>query len=319
TPGGSSSGTGNGVAAGMFLGGLGTDTGGSIRWPAALCGISGMKQTFGRVPKSGCTPLGNSLDHIGPMARSAYDCALLLQVLAGFDSSDPCTVDVPVPDYAAGITGSLAGVRIGLDLLENTAPYRDPVLSDRMRAAADVLVAAGAQIVPITVPLYQELTDACQRTMMAEALAYQRGDLAERWADYGRTTRLTLAQGAFISGADYVQMQRLRRVGQRRMAELFTEVDLVLTPSTSSGALKLDDLDFDKIIGHVMTPVWNATGHPAMCIPIGFGSEETPLSMQLTGRPFEETAVFNAGHAYQLATDWHLRVAPLVADEPAFA
>ncbi|MDT3441433.1 amidase [Pseudofrankia sp. BMG5.37] len=321
TPGGSSSGTGNGVAAGMFLGGLGTDTGGSIRCPAAFNGITGMKQTFGRVPKSGCTPLGYSYDHIGPMARSAYDCAVMLGVMAGHDPSDATSVDVPVPDYAAALTGSLEGVRIGLDMLDGLLDIEpDPALAGLMQAAVAVLTAAGAEVVPVRIPLYRELFTATMTGLGHEALAYHRGDLVSRWADYGRGARLSIGAAALTSGADYVQVQRVRRVGQRRMAELFTDLDLVLTPTAVRGAPRIAGTGLDELLQVVQTGVWNAVGYPALSLPIGFGEGGLPLSLQLAGRPFEEAAVFNAGHAYQLATDWHLKVPPIVsAAEPAFA
>ena len=149
-PGGSSSGTGGGVAAGMFLGGLGTDTGGSIRFPATNCGITGLKQTFGRVPKFGCVPLGYSYDHIGPMARSAADCAAMLSVLAGHDQRDATSVDRPVDDYLSGLTGSLEGVRIGVDPLLEHSSMTVPELQSVLDAALTELRAAGATVVPVT-------------------------------------------------------------------------------------------------------------------------------------------------------------------------
>ena len=153
--GGSSSGTGNGIAAGVFLGGLGTDTGGSIRGPAAYCGISGLKQTFGRVPKSGCVSLGFSLDHIGPMARSARDCAAILQVIAGYDASDPTCKDVPVPDYFAGLSGEIAGMKIAIEREHHTRV--DGVLPEAVEAfeaAVRVLAQAGARPIEVTIPHY---------------------------------------------------------------------------------------------------------------------------------------------------------------------
>src|SRR4051812_47892602 len=157
-PGGSSSGTGSGISAGMFLGGLGTDTGGSIRCPAAYCGISGIKATFGRVPKSGCVPLGYSYDNIGPMARSVMDCALMLNVMAGYDATDPYVADVAVPDYTVGLTGDLTGMRLAVDKVHTVGrDVTDPAVLAALDAAIEVLVAAGATVEEISLPLYDEL------------------------------------------------------------------------------------------------------------------------------------------------------------------
>ncbi|OHV48877.1 amidase [Pseudofrankia sp. BMG5.36] len=312
--GGSSSGTGSGVAAGMFLGGLGTDTGGSIRCPSAFNGITGLKQTFGRVPKSGCVPLGYSYDHIGPMARSARDCAIMLGVMAGHDPSDATSVDMPVPDYTAGLTGSLEGVRIGVDLLEDHARNpADPVLDGRIAAALEVLREAGATLIPLRLPFYREARDATIIGAMAEALAYHRTDLAGRWADYGAATRAIVATGTFVTGADYVQVQRFRRHLCREVATLFGDVDLIATPTAAAGAPRIDELGADAVLGNLHTQYWNSTGHPALSIPIGLGATGLPLALQLVGRPFGELAVLDAGHAVQRRTDWHLARPPLAA------
>lgn len=312
-PGGSSSGTGGGVAAGMFLGGLGTDTGGSIRFPATNCGITGLKQTFGRVPKYGCVPLGYSYDHIGPMARSAADCAVLLAVLAGHDARDATSVDRPVDDYTSGLTGSLAGVRIGVDPLLDRSALTVPELAEVLDAAVAELRAAGATVVPVELPLYAELTTTTMVGMAAESYAYHRPDLQTRWNDYGAGTRMAVSAGALIPAGDYVQAQRVRRVGQRKVAELFTEVDLIVTPTSACGGLKLEKLTFDDIIDSLHTPYWNALGNPAMSVPMGFTTDGLPLGMQLIGRPFDEAGVLAAGHAFQQRTSWHLRVPELVA------
>ncbi|GAA1504300.1 amidase [Nocardioides humi] len=317
-PGGSSSGTGSGVAAGMFLGGLGTDTGGSIRIPAMFCGISGLMPTFGRVPKSGCVPLGYSLDHIGPMARSAHDCAVLLQALAGYDASDLCAIDEPVPDYAAALTGDLTGLTIGVDRTSGAdlAPYVDPALAPALDAAIAQLEAWGASVVDVTLPHY-ELTMASLWPINAgESGAYHRPDAQTRLADYARTIRLGLGSGTFFSGADYVQAQRVRRVATLAVAELFGQVDLVLTPSAWQGALSIADLtegDSASWIRTVNTPYWDVTGHPVITVPIGFTGAGLPLGMQLAGRPFDEATVLRAADAFQRDTDWHLAVPAIAA------
>jgi aspartyl-tRNA(Asn)/glutamyl-tRNA(Gln) amidotransferase subunit A len=307
--GGSSSGTGNGVAAGAFLGGLGTDTGGSIRIPAAFCGISGLKATFGRVPKSGCVPLGYSLDNIGPMARSARDCAIMLTVLAGYDASDPCAADEPVPDYEAALTGDLTGLRIGFDpLAEYRRADQDPMLGELLDAAVAALTERGVTVVPVTLPYYRELTAATGITSRSEAFAYHAPDLQSRWSEYFAATRQGLGTAPAYSGADYVQAQRVRRVGQREVASLFESVDLVVTPTASVAAFAIDGLGDQAMerFRAMHTSYWNAVGNPALSVPMGFGAAQLPLGLQLIGRPFEEETVLRAGDAYQQVTNWHL-------------
>lgn len=313
--GGSSSGTGNGVVAGAFLGGLGTDTGGSIRLPAAFCGISGLKATYGRVPKSGCVPLGYSLDHIGPMARSAADCALMLGALAGYDASDPTAADEPIADYLIGLTGDLSGLTIGVDGLKRAWPDRTEDVDVLFAAAVAELEQRGAKVVDVELPWYDAVTAANRITSRSEALAYHLPDLQSRWGDYFEATRQGVGSGAFFTGADYVQAQRVRRAGQKAVGELFAVVDLVVTPTSSAPAPKIAELaSHPTWMGASHTGYWNALGNPALAVPMGFtAAQGLPLSLQIIGRPFEEAAVLRAGDAYQQATDWHLRVPDALA------
>jgi len=313
-PGGSSSGTGNGVAAGFFLGGLGTDTGGSIRYPATSCGITGLKQTFGRVPKYGCVPLGYSYDHIGPMARSAEDCAFMLAVLAGHDPRDATSADRPVDDYLSALTGDLSGMRIGLDLLEGRSTRVDPEYVDLVNAAVVELEAAGATVVPIELPYYEEITFATMMGLQAEAYAYHRPDLQSRWGSYFAGTRAAVVAGALVPAGDYAQSQRARRAVQRLVAKIYDEVDLIVTPTASAGAPAYSELSFDGLLDPLHTPYWNALGNPAMSVPMGFSNAGLPIGLQIVGKPFDEAAVLAAGYAYQQRTDWHVRVPPMVAE-----
>ncbi|WP_280331258.1 amidase [Nocardia wallacei] len=312
--GGSSSGSGAGVAAGHFLAAIGTDTAGSIRIPAAFNGVTGLKPTFGRVPKSGVVPLGYTLDHVGPLARSAADCALLLSVLAGPDAADPFSADAPVADYPAALTGELDGVTIGVDTLDRYADGGiDPAQPRLFAEAADTLRAAGATVVPVEVPMYPELVAIDLVVMLAEAHAYHRRDLRDRWTDYGRGTRIVLAGGAAVTGADYVQAQRVRHVARRRMAELFGAVDLVVTPTGHLGAPPLSTLDPLRPLGALSslhTPYWNPLGNPTLAVPIGLSADATPLSMSISGRHFDEATVLRAGDAYQCRTTHHLVKGP---------
>jgi aspartyl-tRNA(Asn)/glutamyl-tRNA(Gln) amidotransferase subunit A len=311
--GGSSSGTGNGVAAGLFLAGLGTDTGGSIRLPAAWCGISGLMQTFGRVPKSGCVPLGFSYDHIGPMTRSARDAAAMLAVLAGHDESDPSSIDRPVDDYLAALTGDLTGLRIGIDSSFLHRPGCDPKVSECLRDAVAVLIDAGATVTEVRLPLWDEVTTSMM-VGLAEAAAYHLGDLRTRWDDYGRPTRHTIGLAVLATAADYVQAQRVRRVGIRAVAEMFETYDLVITPTALTGAPALAGLDFEAMLPDVLTPYWNAVGNPAISIPAGLTAAGLPIGLQIAGRPFDEATVLRAADAFQRATDHHLVESPLVLE-----
>lgn len=320
--GGSSSGTGGGVAAGFVLGGLGTDTGGSVRWPAAVDGITGMKQTFGRVPKVGCVPLGYSYDNIGPMARSAQDCAAMLSVMAGHDPRDACSVDRPVDDYLSGLTGSLEGMRIGLDTLKaHSGEFWDPALDGLLADAVTALEAAGATVVEVDLPLYEELKTITMSGFCAEAYAYHRPDLQSRWPDFAAGTRAAVIEGALTAAGDYVQMQRVRRVGQRLLGALYADagIDLVITPTTSEPAPLFDDMKLADLIPSLHTPYWNAVGNPAMSVPMGFTAAGLPMGLQLCGKPFAEATVFAAGHAFQQQTDWHTRVPAMITDSAALA
>jgi aspartyl-tRNA(Asn)/glutamyl-tRNA(Gln) amidotransferase subunit A len=322
-PGGSSSGTGSGVAAGFFLGGLGTDTGGSIRIPAAFCGVSGLMPTFGRVPKSGCTPLGYSLDHIGPLARSAADCAAMLQVLAGYHASDPDCANVPVPDFSAGVgKGSLEGMRIGVERAHHSPAGADPATGPCFEASVAALEGLGATVVELVLPFYEEMQAATMVTMGGEALAYHLPDMRTRWSDYFVATRLMVIQGALASSADFVQAQRVRRVAVKALAELFESVDVVVTPTASRGAMAYDEisgglLEVGELFEYVHTPYWDAVGNPVLVMPMGFTADGLPLSLQMGGRPLDEATLLAAGDAFQSVTDWHRRVPSLVTDSVA--
>ncbi len=315
--GGSSSGSGNAVATGMVFGALGTDTAGSIRIPAAFCGISGLMPTFGRVPKSGCVPLGYTLDHIGPMARSASDCASVLEVIAGHHPSDATAADIPVGDYTGGLDGDLRGVRIGVtSLADHAGSAADPAAEKVFADAVDALAASGAVVVPVELPLYDEMRAANMVIMLSEALAYHLPDLRARWSDYFAETRSLVAAGLAFTGADYVQAQRVRTVAQEQVREIYRDVDLIATPTASTGATPLDR-PVDVVDGDdfrtIFTQYWDCIGNPAISVPMGFTTDGLPLGLQLAGRPFDEIAVLRAADAFQRLTRWHRCVPPVAA------
>jgi len=313
--GGSSSGTGVAVAAGLVLGGLGTDTGGSVRFPAALNGHTGLKVTYGRVPKNGVVPLGFTLDSIGPMARSAEDCALLLDVMAGADAGDASSARIDVPVYSTSIDRGLEGVRVGVP-----KPYffdadgLDLEVRDAVLAAIDLLGAGGAVVSSTTVEHAKLAKEANAITMVAEAFAYHRRDLATRWTDYGRHTRMTLGRGALFSAADYAQAQRFRSAFRSHLAELFAEYDVLVTPTWPVPAPRIDSMaSEDNVTGPSFCGQWNLAGLPAIAVPCGFSSAGLPVSMQIVGKPFAEATVLGVAHAYQQITDWHRHVPPDLA------
>ncbi len=313
-PGGSSSGSGSGVATGMFLGALGTDTGGSIRMPAAFCGITGMKQTYGLVPKAGCLPLGVTLDHIGPMTRSVADAAAMLSVLAGFDASDPSMPPgVTGEDYLAALTGDLSGVRIGVDRrFVGQNPLDDPNLAGLMDAALAVLAEAGATIVDVELPLVDELGAACLVTASTEAFAFHRPWITERWLDYGSFTRAMIGNGALFTAADYAQAQKVRRIGAAMLRELYTTVDLVVTPTACAGAPMLDGIEWDSFWKILYTGYWNSVGLPGLSVPMGLAADGLPLSLHIGGPAFSDAAVLRAGDAFQQLTNHHLQLPPVL-------
>ncbi|MFI5776318.1 amidase [Nocardia sp. NPDC051570] len=309
--GGSSSGSASGLAAGMFLGAVGTDTVGSLRIPAAYCGVTGFKPTFGRVPKSGVVPLAYTLDHTGPMAITAADCALMLSVLAGYDAADQYSAAEPVPDYPAALVGDLDGVTIGVDDLNRfAAGLADPGQPARFGAAVETLRRAGARIVPVELPMYPELMAVALIVVSAEAGAFHHPTLRSRWDDYARGTRIAFAGGAGVSGSDYVQAQRVRHLAQRRMAALLTEVDLIATPTGHRGATlvaELDQYDPVAVLAGLHCGYWNPLGNPTVAFPIGPGADGMPLSMSVSGRHFDDATVLRAADAYQRRTEHHRR------------
>lgn len=316
--GGSSSGSASGIAAGLFLGALGTDTGGSIRSPSSFCGITGLKPTYGLVPTSGTAPLGTSLDHVGPMARSAWDCAAMLQALAGPHASDMTTIEIEVPDYLAALTGSIEGLRIGVDR-RNTVdrPGADSGMIDRFEEAIDVLQGAGASVVDIDIPFYDELVAVARLTLPSEVFAYHRPTLQRRWEEYGSGTRLLMAMGALIGAGDLQRIHRVREHARRAVLALFETVDLIVSPTTLAGAPLLDGMRMEdlKAANH-LAPAWNAVGLPALSVPMGMGGDTTPVGLQIVGAPLADARVLQAGDAFQRITDHHLRV-PTIPDRPA--
>jgi aspartyl-tRNA(Asn)/glutamyl-tRNA(Gln) amidotransferase subunit A len=286
-------------------------TGGVGAEPGGYCGVTGHKPTFGLVPKNGCVPLGLTYDHIGPLARSATDCAALLTVMAGAHPGDSSSVERPAEDYLAGIGGGVRGLRIGV---ARAATVEAGACSDGIAAcldeALDALRSLGATVVDIDVPLWDELQESCFSGLFAEALAWHHGQLAAHWDRYGADTRRAIAQGALISAGDYVQIQRVRSLGKELIAAVFDEVDLIATPTTGTTAPAFAMSARENRLRSLFTPPWNSLGLPAVALPMGF-DDGLPTSLQLAGPAFADARVLRAGAAFQTVTDWHHRTPPL--------
>jgi aspartyl-tRNA(Asn)/glutamyl-tRNA(Gln) amidotransferase subunit A len=277
--------------------------------PAAFCGITGLKVSYGRVPTTGCVPLAPSLDTIGPMARTARDCAAILRALAGRDASDPTSSSAPVDDYLGALDGEVAGLRIGVERAHSRPPGHDPSAVASFEAAVGVLREAGARVVEVALEHYDVAVTAALSATLAEAFAWHRRALQQRWRDYGASTRLTLARGALASAADYAQAQRVRALARRRVDALFETCDVILMPTATVGAPRLES-DLWPVMEHVLTPFWNGVGLPALSVPMGFSEGELPLGLQIAGPAFAEALLLRVGDAYQQRTDWHLRQPP---------
>ena len=306
---GSSSGTGAGVAAGLILGGIGTDTGGSIRGPAALCGIAGIKPTYGRVSRRGVFPNTFTMDHIGPLTRSAEDIALMLQVIAGFDPEDSGSEDCPVPDYRAALDGNIRGLRLGLVENWHTSPGAHPDLAPAIDAAVEVLRGLGAAIEPVTLSSLRDYTDCKTTISIAELFAIHEHDLRTRPQDFGRILRNRVLPGALIRAEDYVQAQRWRSELAREQALVLKRVDAFITAGALNVADPADPNGPDRVsTSPSITMPFSVGGLPALCVPCGFSrAEGLPLSLQIAAAPFAEATVLRITHAYQQATGWHQR------------
>jgi aspartyl-tRNA(Asn)/glutamyl-tRNA(Gln) amidotransferase subunit A len=311
---GSSSGTGAAVAAGLILGGTGSDTGGSIRGPAALCGIAGIKPTYGLSSRAGILPLAFTLDHAGPMAWTAEDCALLLQGMAGHDPEDPASVDRPVPDFTAELDKGAKGLRIGVVRHFFETDHR---ASDATRvgidAAIDFFHKEGAVVRDITLSPAADYHAVGYLIMVTEAFTLHAPWMRERFGDYGELFRDRVALAATVSGPDMVQTARRRRLLCQEMAAAMADLDIIVSASQPGEAPRIADVSkWMNMEKPSFTIPFNVTGFPAISICTGFGAGGLPVAMQLVGKPFAEATLFRAAHAYERAMNWR-------AQRPALA
>jgi aspartyl-tRNA(Asn)/glutamyl-tRNA(Gln) amidotransferase subunit A len=312
--GGSSSGSGVAVAAGLAPGALGSDTGGSIRIPASLCGITGLKPTYGRVSRAGVLPLAWSMDHVGPMTRTAADCALMLGAIAGYDPADASTSVLPVPDYLAALTGEVEGLRVGL-LRSFFLDGATPEVRTAVEAAARTLAGAGAIVDEVSLETVKHVPAASLAVVGSEALAYHAEMLRTRAAEYDPDIARRLRVGAFVGGAHYVRAQQVRGLVRADVDGVLARHDLLLAPATPITAPAVDERqttlgdgpsDVRSALIRFTRP-FNVSGHPACAVPCGFTAGGLPIGLQLVGRPFDEATVLRAADGFQRLTDFHAR------------
>jgi aspartyl-tRNA(Asn)/glutamyl-tRNA(Gln) amidotransferase subunit A len=312
--GGSSSGPGAAVAAGLVAGALGTDTGGSIRTPACFCGIAGLKPTYGLVSRAGVIPNSFTLDHCGPMAGTVEDCAILLEAIAGHDARDPASADRSVPDYRAALTGDVRGLRIGVlrHFWEEDLKVNDELVN-ATEAAIAVFQDLGARIEVAHIRPLQDYYDVKTVISLSELFSVHHEALRTRPGDFGEDF---LGRGGLpaclFQAADYVHAQRERRKMLEEMRPLYDEFDILL----SVGNGPAPRFDKHKTLSFWTQPTtfspFSVTGAPALIVCCGFGASGLPLGLQLAGRPFDEETVLRAGHAYEQATRWRERRPALV-------
>ena len=306
----SSSGSGVATAAGLCLGSLGSDTGGSIRFPSAACGIVGLKPTWGRVSRYGVLALAESMDHVGPMTRSVADAGIMLEAIAGFDPNDPTSLPNPVPNMLEGIGQDIQGIRIGFD--ENYATNDiDIELAEAVRAGVEVLADQGAEIVEVQMPDVDEYVSAWPTLCSAGAVAAHAATYPSQRDDYGLWFRGWLDMGAQVSGADYAKANNLRAACTGHLRRVFEGIDVLVCPSMSApphvvtpemlyGAYGARDLKFQRF-----TVPFDYNGTPTLSVPCGMNSEGLPLSIQFVGKHLTEPLLCQVGHAYESSTPWH--------------
>ena len=316
--GGSSGGSASAAASGQCMAALGSDTGGSVRIPAGLCGIVGLKPTFGRVSRHGVHPLAWSLDTVGPMTRSARDSAIVLNAIAGYDPRDPSSANVPSEDFADGIDAGIAGLRIGAptDFFYDVI---DPEVASAICDATGVLESLGATVDKIPLPALNQALGISGTLLVTEAAETLFAHLRDRPDDIGEDVRARLYLGAMTPAADYIRAQRARRAYNEQLADAMREYDLLVAPSAATGAPRIDQ-ETVEVGGNTenalslmsrLTRPFNLTGQPTISVPCGFTSGGLPIGMQLAGRAWEDATVLRAAHAYESATDWSGRRPPV--------
>jgi aspartyl-tRNA(Asn)/glutamyl-tRNA(Gln) amidotransferase subunit A len=312
--GGSSGGSAAAVAASLAAGSLGTDTGGSVRIPAALSGVVGLKPTYGRVSRAGVYPLCWSLDHVGPIARTVRDAALLLEAIAGRDPRDPTSSRRPVPLYSKALTGNIGGVRIGVPR-DYFFDGVEPQVEATVRGAISHLRHLGGQVEEVSLPLMRSVPGGSLAIMVAEAYAVHERYVKTRARDYGEDVRQRLMLGMYVSAPQYLKALRFRELLRRETLSVLRAVDVLAVPTAAITAKGIDEPtvrigEKEVAVASVLsrfTRPFNMTGLPALSLPAGFAADGMPVGLQIVGRPFEETTVLRVADAYERSTPWHER------------
>lgn len=305
-PGGSSGGSAVAVATGMAMAALGTDTGGSIRIPASLCGVVGLKPTYGRVSLRGILPLSWNLDHAGPITRKVEDAALMLQVMGGYDEADPTTVKTLPGDYSSHLKDGMKDRKIALavgSFIETT----DKEILDAVRDAAKILEAQGASIVEVNMDFLKDAALANGIMTQADAAAFHRERLKEHPDWFGEDVRQRLEIGAKFTSSEYALARRTQAESRRKLEILFDKHDSLLLPTTPITAPLLEGenaLERARVLTRFTAP-FNLTGLPALSIPCGFSAEELPIGLQIVSRAWNEAGILRNGYAIQQVTEWH--------------
>ncbi len=322
-PGGSSIGSGVAVTSRSSFGALGTDTGGSIRVPASINGLVGMKASYGRVSIYGVVPVAWSLDHVGPMTRTVKDNALLLAGISGYDANDPTSANEPVPDFCADLDKGVAGLRIGI---ERDYFFYDGVI-DEIRASVEAVIAeyreAGAEIVEVSIPELEITQDALFTIVLCEGSSYHRKLIREHGDKYDPATRAIVQLGELVPATHYLAAQQARSLYRNSLKRAFADnqLDAVLWPTMPMTTAPLDVLNAPRTDGYPDTPIGsmchhtfnaNLAGLPALSVPCGITEAGLPFGFQLTGRAFDEAMLYRIAQAYERNHDWHLRKAALI-------
>jgi aspartyl-tRNA(Asn)/glutamyl-tRNA(Gln) amidotransferase subunit A len=310
--GGSSGGSAAAVAAGLCLGSLGSDTGGSIRIPASLCGVVGLKPTYGRVSLRGVIPLSWNLDHVGPLARNVRDAAILLQSIAGYDAQDPASADVPVPNYLSGLKSGVRGWKIGL-ASDAFFSESDPQVEQAIQAAASEFARLGAQVIPVELPDAHQAARANGLMTQSDAAAFHQERLASHPEGFGADVLKRLQAGADLSSTEYILARRTQSQFRRRCELLFETIDLLVTPATPVTAPPIEGPDAIEQARRLTryTAPFNLAGLPALSLPAGFSQpspgaeEELPIGVQLVAPPWAEDRLLRAAYAYEQAAGWY--------------
>jgi aspartyl-tRNA(Asn)/glutamyl-tRNA(Gln) amidotransferase subunit A len=317
SPAGSSSGSGAAIAAGFAPATLGSDTGGSIRGPAAACGISGLKPTYGLVSRRGVIPNCFSHDHVGPLAWTSEDLAILMQVIAGHDPEDPGSANVPIPDYAASLTGDVKGLVIGVPAgwLEEDPPK--PATKAAFEAALEVFRGLGCSVRPVKLPPLQQFDDAKKTMAVAELFTIHGKDLRKRPELFGASLRYRIIAGGLVRAEEYINAMRLRTDLARTMQTIMATVDVLMLP-TGEPAGKLEPIPPSSLFTRSsFTTPFNVGGNPALSVCCGFAADGMPFSLQIAGRLFDDATVLRVGDAYEKATPWRAKRPALQVTENA--